>query len=209
MEQLLATKKGMTHVFDAEGNALPVTVVEAGPCTVTQLKSLATDGYEAIQVMFGTTRREFPVAKSADFTVGQEIKADVFKPGDLLHVAGKTVGKGFAGTVKRHHFSRGPMAHGSKSHRLPGSIGAGTTPGRVFKGLRMGGRMGGKQATQKNLVVIQVNPELNVLLLKGTVPGKPGNLVVLRKTGVFKPKQISGGAKKEGKTAAKAAAQKK
>lgn len=190
----------MTQVFDEVGNVIPVTVIEAGPCVVTQLKTKEKDGYHAIQVGYGTAKklnkpakghlkeqnarylREFRVGEREDYKVGDVIKVDIFKPGEFIRASGISVGKGFAGTVKRHHFSRGPMSHGSKSHRLPGSSGAGTSPGRVLPGTRRAGRMGGELLTVKSLKVIQVDPGKNLLLLAGAVPGKRGALLRLRKT---------------------------
>ncbi len=179
---------------------VPVTVVEAGPCVVTQLKTESKDGYNAVQVGFGRTKkinkpmkghlkeassrhlREFRVAKPEEYKVGQEIKVNIFTLGDTVEVSGVSIGKGFAGTVKRHHHHRGPMSHGSKSHRLTGSIGAGTTPGRVFKGRPMAGRMGNVRVTNDSLRVIKIDAEKNLLLLSGSVPGKPGNLVSIVRT---------------------------
>ncbi|MFH1826624.1 MAG: 50S ribosomal protein L3 [bacterium] len=196
---ILGTKIGMTQIFDEAGNVQAVTVVEAGPCVVTQLKSLVKDGYNAIQVGFGKAKklnkpakghlkgansrfiREIKVEKSEDFKVGQEIKAETFKEGELVNVTGFTIGKGFAGTIKKYHHSRGLMTHGSKSHRLTGSIGAGTTPGRVFKGRPMPGHMGNVQVTEDNVRVIKVDQANNLLLLSGGLPGKKGNLYMIRK----------------------------
>jgi large subunit ribosomal protein L3 len=194
MNSIIGTKRGMTQVFDEAGNVIPVTVIEAGPCLVTQLKTAETNGYHAIQVGFGKVKklnkpqkghlkelnakhlREFRVDKSEEYNIGQEIKVEIFKPGELVNVSGISVGKGFAGTVKRFHHARGPMTHGSKSHRIPGSIGAGTSPGRVYKGRGMPGRMGAGMATVKNLKVVKVDPGKNILLLAGTVPGKRGKV---------------------------------
>ncbi len=171
----------MTQIFDEQGRLHGVTVVEAGPCPVTQVKTDEKDGYSALQVSFGKKKREIRVEKSGDYQKGQELKVDLFKVGDVVKVSGLTVGKGFAGNVKRFHTHRGPMSHGSKSHRIPGSSGSGTTPGRVFKGRKMPGRLGGGLATVKSLTVMQVIPDKNLLLLKGSVPGKAGNLVVIKK----------------------------
>ena len=189
----------MTQVFDESGNVISVTAIEAGPCVVTQLKTTERDGYSAIQIGFGKTKklnkplkghlkelnarylREFRIEKPEEFKVGQEIKAGIFKPGDTVAISGTSIGKGFAGTVKRHNFSRGPMSHGSKSHRLPGSIGGGTTPGRVYKGKKMSGRMGGARVTAKSFKVVSVDAEKNIILLSGGVPGKRGNLLEIRK----------------------------
>lgn len=202
MISLLGEKIGMTQVFDDQGNVVGVTVINAGPCVVTQLKTEAKDGYNAIQIGFGKKKklskplqghlkeknvrfmREILVAKPEEYQVGQEIKVDIFQPRDLVSVSGISIGKGFQGTVKRHHHHRGPMSHGSKSHRIPGSIGAGTTPGRVFKGRGMPGHMGHEMITQPNLRVVSIDPEKNLILVAGAVPGKPGNLVTLTKTGV-------------------------
>ena len=190
----------MTQVFDEAGKAIPVTVVQAGACTVTQIKTKQTDGYSAIQVGYKEVRqktlnkpelghlskasapplrhlREYRVDNTGDFTMGQQIKADIFTQGQIVDVAGTSIGRGFAGFQKRHNFGRGPMSHGSKNHRAPGSIGAGTTPGRVYPGKRMAGRLGGKRITISKLTVVRVDPERNLLLIKGAVPGKPGALL--------------------------------
>ncbi len=197
---ILGTKLGMTQVFDEAGKAIPVTVIQAGPCTVTQIKTKQTDGYSAIQVGYREVKpkalnkpklghlakssapplrhlREYHLDNPSEYTMGQQIKADIFNSGQIVDVAGNTIGRGFAGYQKRHNFRRGPMAHGSKNHRLPGSIGAGTTPGRVYPGKRMAGRLGGKRVTIPKLTVVRVDPERNLLLIKGAVPGKPGALL--------------------------------
>lgn len=199
MNGLLGKKIGMTQLFDESGNVVPVSVIEAGPCVVVQTKSAAKDGYNAVQLGFGRSKklnkpqkghvketnarylRELKSEKPGEFQVGQEIKVEIFKPGDKVTVTGFTIGKGFAGVTKRYHHHRGPMSHGSKSHRIPGSIGAGTTPGRVYKGRKMPGHMGDVQATLKNVVVIQVDAEKNLLMVRGGVPGKPGNLLLIKK----------------------------
>lgn len=200
MNSLLGKKIGMTQVFDESGKVIPVTVVEAGPCVVTQLKTEAKDGYNAIQVGWGKAKkinkpkqghlkelnvrhlREFRVDKPEEYKVGQEIKLEILKPGDTVSVTGTSIGKGFAGTVKRYHHSRGLMTHGSKSHRIQGSIGAGTTPGRVWPGTRMSGRMGAVRITAKSIKVFKIDASRNMLLLAGTVPGKQGNLIIINKT---------------------------
>ncbi len=197
---ILGTKLGMTQVFDEAGRAIPVTVVQAGSCTVTQVKTKQTDGYSAIQIGYGEVKpkalnkpklghlakssapplrnlREYRLDNTSDFTMGQQLKADIFTPGQIVDVVGTSIGRGFAGFQKRHNFARGPMSHGSKNHREPGSIGAGTTPGRVYPGKRMAGRLGGKRVTIRKLTVVRVDPERNLLLLKGAVPGKPGSLL--------------------------------
>jgi len=197
---ILGTKLGMTQIFDETGKAVPVTVVQAGPCTVTQVKTPQTDGYSAIQVGYGETTtkalskpelghlkkseasplrhlQEYRLPSADGFQLGQQIKADTFSPGQVVDVIGTSIGRGFAGYQKRHNFKRGPMAHGSKNHRLPGSTGAGTTPGRVFPGKRMAGRLGGTRVTVRKLTVFRVDAERNLLLIKGAVPGKPGALL--------------------------------
>ena len=197
---ILGTKLGMTQVFDETGKAIPVTVVQAGPCTVTQIKTKQTDGYSAIQVGYGEVREkslskpelghlaksgasplrhlhEYRLENPESYELGQAITADVFAAGQTIDVIGTSIGRGFAGYQKRHNFKRGPMAHGSKNHRLPGSTGAGTTPGRVYPGKRMAGRLGGSQVTVRKLTVVRVDSDRNVLLIKGAVPGKPGALV--------------------------------
>ena len=198
---ILGTKLGMTQVFDKEtGRAVPVTVVQAGPCTVTQIKTKATDGYTSIQLGFDEVKekalsrpelghlkkaeamplrhlQEFRVDSTDTWTLGQEIKPDIFTVGQIIDVTGDSIGRGFAGWQKRHNFARGPMSHGSKNHREPGSTGAGTTPGRVYPGKKMAGRLGGKRITIKKLKVVQIDVERNVLLIEGSVPGKPGALL--------------------------------
>jgi large subunit ribosomal protein L3 len=190
----------MTQVFDEAGRAIPVTVVQAGPCTVTQVKTTQTDGYQAIQVGFKEVKqkavtkpelghlakssapplrhlREYQLDNTSEYSIGQQIKADIFTPGQTVDVVGTSIGRGFAGNQKRNNFGRGPMSHGSKNHRAPGSIGPGTTPGRVYPGKRMAGRLGGKRITIRKLTVVRVDPERNLLLIKGAVPGKPGALL--------------------------------
>ncbi|MBW4521877.1 MAG: 50S ribosomal protein L3 [Scytolyngbya sp. HA4215-MV1] len=197
---ILGTKLGMTQVFDETGKAIPVTVIQAGPCVVTQIKTKQTDGYTAIQVGYGEVREkslnkpelghlaksgasplrhlhEYRLDDPGSYELGQAIKADAFTAGQTVDVIGTSIGRGFAGYQKRHNFKRGPMAHGSKNHRLPGSTGAGTTPGRVYPGKRMAGRLGGSQVTVRKLTVVRVDSDRNVLLIKGAVPGKPGALV--------------------------------
>jgi len=167
----------MTQIATESGEMVPVTVILAGPCEVTALRTADQHQYGAVQMKFGKKLKEFRVEKTDDFKVGQEIKVDMFKVGDKVKVAGISIGKGFAGTVKRHHFSRGPMSHGSKSHRLPGSSGAGTSPGRVLPGTRRAGRMGNCRVSVRGLTVVLVNPEKNLLGLKGAIPGAGNNLV--------------------------------
>lgn len=197
---ILGTKLGMTQIFDEAGNAVPVTVIQAGPCVVTQVKTPQTDGYTAVQLAYqqvaekaltkpelghlskagaGAMRhlQEYRADKVEGFELGQTIKADQFEAGQLVDVSGTSIGRGFAGYQKRHNFRRGPMAHGSKNHRLPGSTGAGTTPGRIYPGKRMAGRMGNEKVTVRKLQVVRVDAERNLLILKGSVPGKPGALL--------------------------------
>ena len=197
---LLGNKIGMTQIFDESGNIIPVTILKVGPCVVTQIKTETRDGYNAIQIGYSKVSsksltqpelghfqrsniqplkylKEFRVNENNKFEVGQVLKIDLLVPGQLVNVSGKTVGKGFSGLQKRHNFARGPMTHGSKNHREPGSIGMGTTPGRVLPGKKMAGQVGNKITTIKKLKIIQVNVEENILVIKGSVPGKPGNLL--------------------------------
>jgi large subunit ribosomal protein L3 len=200
---ILGTKLGMTQVFDEAGVAIPVTVVQAGPCTVTQVKTEQTDGYSAIQVGYSEVAakaltkpelghlakssapplrhlHEYRLTDASQYQLGQQIKVDAFEAGQIVDVVGTSIGRGFAGYQKRHNFKRGPMAHGSKNHRLPGSTGAGTTPGRVYPGKRMAGRMGNAQVTVRKLTIVRVDPERNIILIKGAVPGKPGALLNIK-----------------------------
>ena len=200
---ILGKKLGMSQLFDDQGRAVPVTLIEAGPCRITQLKSADTDGYAAVQIGFQLIReklinkpskghlsksgdqllrhlREYRVANSSEFELGASITVDDFEKGQKVDVSGDTMGRGFAGYQKRHGFSRGPMSHGSKNHRLPGSIGAGTTPGRVYPGKRMAGRMGGKKVTTRGLEILKIDINHNLLVVKGSVPGKPGSLLNIR-----------------------------
>lgn len=197
---ILGTKLGMTQIFDDDGNAVPVTVIQAGPCVVTQVKAAQTDGYTAIQIGYdnvpekaltkpelghlakaGVTPvrhlKEYRVEKADEYELGQSLTADQFEPGQLVDVTGTSIGRGFAGNQKRHNFRRGPMSHGSKNHRLPGSIGPGTTPGRVYPGKKMAGQLGNKQVTTRKLQVVKIDAENNLLVIKGAIPGKPGNLL--------------------------------
>jgi large subunit ribosomal protein L3 len=197
---LLGNKIGMTQIFDESGNIIPVTILKVGPCVVTQLKTQSKDNYNSIQIGYGNKSsktlnqpelghlqksniqplrylKEFRVNKPDKFKVGQVLTVDLFSPGQLINIRGKSIGKGFSGLEKRHNFHRGPMTHGSKNHREPGSIGMGTTPGRVLPGKKMAGQLGNKTTTIKNLKVIQINSQENILVIKGSVPGKPGNLL--------------------------------
>jgi large subunit ribosomal protein L3 len=199
---ILGKKIGMTQIFDEAGRAIPATVIQAGPCVVVQKKTVATDGYNALQVGFEPIResrvnkplrghfakakagpfrylRELRLENVEDYQVGQEIKVDIFKPGERVDVTGISKGKGFAGGIKRHGFQRGPMAHGSKYHRRPGSLGA-KGPARVFKGRKLPGHMGGERVTVLNLEVLKSDPERNLLLVKGAVPGPRMGLLIIK-----------------------------
>ena len=202
---ILATKVGMTQIFNENGMLIPVTVLQATPNVVTQVKTEENDGYAAVQVGFGEIRdvlvnkprkghfakagvankrflREFKFENAAEYTVGQEIKADIFTEGDKIDATGISKGKGFQGAIKRHGLSRGPMKHGSKYHRHAGSNGPATTPGRVFKGKHMPGQMGNVKVTVQNLEVVKVDATNNLLLVKGAVPGPKKALLVLKET---------------------------
>ena len=199
---ILGKKIGMTQIFDEKGRAIPVTVVEAGPCTVVQIKTKDADGYEAIQLGFGEVKekklirpvkghftkanvapkkhlREFRL-EEISYNVGDEIKADIFTAGEAVDVTGTTKGKGFQGVIKRHGQSRGPMGHGSMYHRRPGSMGSTSTPGRVYKGKNLPGHMGHETVTVQNLEIVRVDLDKNVLLIKGSVPGNKGAILKIR-----------------------------
>ena len=197
---LLGNKIGMTQIFDESGNIIPVTILKVGPCVITQVKTKSKDGYDSIQIGYGNISskglnqpqlghlqksniqplkylKEFQTTETDEFSVGQVLNVDSFSSGQFVNIRGKSIGKGFSGLQKRHNFTRGPMTHGSKNHRAPGSIGMGTTPGRVLPGKKMAGQLGNKMTTIKKLKVIEVNSEENILVIKGSVPGKPGNLL--------------------------------
>ena len=198
---LIGRKVGMTQVFAEDGTMVPVSVVAIEPNTVTRLRTQERDGYTAVQLGAGTRekqtkpvagqlrglppvrdRREFRLEDVSGYEVGQELKVEeIFSAGDLVDVIGVTKGKGFAGTIKRHHAKRGPETHGSDSHRQPGSIGAGTTPGRVYRGLPMAGHLGDARRTAKKLTVVRTDAERSLLLVKGAVPGARDSLVMVRK----------------------------
>ena len=205
MKGIIGKKVGMTQVFDERGDVIPVTVIEAGPCYVTQVRSAKRDGYTAIQLGFGETKprrltrgqlghlqrnnlpalrylREFRIREGEpDVEEGQQINADVFEVGDRVDVIGKSKGRGFQGTIKRHGFRRQPKTHGqSDRERAPGSIGAGSTPGRVIKGMRMAGRMGNDRITMQNLEVVVVDADKNLIAVRGSIPGTNGGIVMLK-----------------------------
>jgi large subunit ribosomal protein L3 len=200
---ILGTKLGMTQIFDEAGFAIPVTVIKAGPCIVTQIKSVAREGYSAIQIGYGQVAsknltkpelghlqksespplkhlKEYRVPSDSNIKTSDKITVELFTVGQSVSVSGRSIGKGFSGTIKKYNFTRGPMTHGSKNHREPGSIGQGSTPGRVYPGKKMAGRLGGKQTMIKNLKVVHVNTENSLLVIKGTVPGKTGNLLSIK-----------------------------
>ena len=204
IEGLLGRKIGMTQVFSQAGEAIPVTVIELGPCVVTQIRNKDRDGYEAVQIGFGEIKpksltkpeqghlaaagrlvrylREFGADNIEDHQVGQVLTADVFQPGQIIDVTGTSKGRGFQGVVKRHGFSGGPKTHGQSDRwRAPGSIGAGTDPGHVWKGTRMAGRMGNRRVTVQNLEVVEVMAERHLLLVKGSVPGAKNGLLMVRR----------------------------
>ena len=199
---LLGQKLGMTQIFDEQGKVIPVTVIEAGPCTVVQIKTKDADGYEAVQLGFGEVKankvikpkaghfkkanvepnkhlREFRL-EEISYNVGDELKADVFTAGEFVDITGTTKGKGFQGVIKRHGQSRGPMGHGSMYHRRPGSMGPTSTPGRVFKGKKLPGHMGMQTVTIQKLEVVNVDLDKNVILVKGSVPGNKGAILKIR-----------------------------
>ena len=200
---LIGKKLGMTQIFDEQGKVIPVTVIEAGPCVVAQVKTVETDGYNAIQLGFGDVKeskinkpekghfakskltpkkhlREFRLDSVENISVGDELKADTFTAGDQLDIQGTSKGKGFQGVIKRHGQSRGPMGHGSMYHRRPGSMGPTSTPGRVFKGKKLPGHMGSQTITIQNLEVVRVDLDKNVILVKGSVPGAKGAILKLK-----------------------------
>ncbi len=200
---ILGKKVGMTQVYDSKGVLHPVTVIQAGPCTVTQVKNNDSDGYSAIQIGYNEVKphrlskpelghltknnlkavthlKEFRLDESELKKIGDILDVTVFNEGDAVDVTGKSIGKGFVGTVARYNFARGPMSHGSKNHRAPGSIGAGTGLSRVLKGKKMAGRVGAKRVTVKNLSVIKVDKERNLILVRGSIPGAEGGLLVIQ-----------------------------
>jgi large subunit ribosomal protein L3 len=201
---ILGNKIGMTQIFDASGDIVPVTIIKVGPCVITQIKTSLTDGYDAIQIGYDVDfkkslnkpqlghleksnisalkyLKEYRIENPELYTVGQLINSSLFKSGEFISVSGRTSGKGYSGLQKCHNFARGPMTHGSKNHRGPGSIGMGTTPGRVFPGKKMSGQLGNTNTCIKRLQIIQINFEENLLIIKGSIPGKTGNLVNIKK----------------------------
>ena len=200
---IIGKKLGMTQIFDEKGNVVPVTVIEAGPCVVAQVKTVETDGYNAIQLGYGEVKakhinkpqaghfakskleskkhlREFRLEDISNFKVGDEVKADVFAKGEKVDIQGTSKGKGFQGVIKRHGQHRGPMGHGSMYHRRPGSMGPTSTPGRVFKGKKLPGHMGSVTVTIQNLDIVAVDMDKNVILVKGSVPGAKGAILKIK-----------------------------
>ena len=201
LQGFLGKKIGMTQIFREDGRVVPVTVIEAGPCVVTQVKTLESDGYEAVQLGFGDVKRrnkpeaghlknsklsrylrEVSTDDTSEFEVGQTIGVDIFEAGEKIDVIGKSKGRGFAGVMKRWNFGGGPRTHGQSDRaRAPGSIGGGTTPGKVYKGLKMAGHMGNRQITVKGLEIVEIDFERNLLLVKGGIPGATNSLVQIRR----------------------------
>jgi large subunit ribosomal protein L3 len=204
LKEFVGKKIGMTQVFNETGGLEPVTIIEAGPCSVVQIKTEETDGYQAVQLGYGKLKnrnkpmsghlggiengrhlQEVDVEDITAFEIGQEILVDTFEVGEKVTVTGRSKGRGFAGTVKRHGFGGGPKTHGqSDRHRAPGSIGAGTTPGKVYKGQKMAGHMGDRQITIKNLEIILIDVERNLIAIKGGVPGARNSMVTIKRTGL-------------------------
>lgn len=206
MTGIIGRKLGMTRIFAEDGEAVPVTVVEAGPCVVTRVRTRESDGYEAVQLGFGSVRRksltkpvlgqferakvpprktlkEFRVEDPGQYALGQEVRVDIFQPGEFVDVTGWSKGRGFQGVVKRYNKSIGRMTHGNKSKRAPGSIGQSASPSKVWKGRKLPGRMGGERVTVKRLSIVEVDAEKNLLLIKGAVPGAANGILLIRKAG--------------------------
>ena len=201
LQGFLGKKIGMTQLFAENGSVVPVTLIEAGPCVVTQVKTKDSDGYEAVQLGFGDVKRpnkpmqghfrpsrasrylrEVKADDPSEFSVGQTVSLDIFTEGEKVDVIGRSKGRGFAGTMKRHGFGGGPRTHGQSDRaRAPGSIGGGTTPGKVFKGLKMAGHMGNRRITVKGLEIVKVDTDRNILAVKGGIPGAPNSLVQIRR----------------------------
>ena len=202
IQGFLGRKIGMTQIFRDDGRVVPVTVIEAGPCIVTQIKTMETDGYEAVQLGFGEVKRlnqpkaghlkssqrlrylrEVKADNVSEFEVGQSLSVDLFEEGEILDVIGRSKGRGFAGVMKRWGFHGGPRTHGQSDRaRAPGSIGGGTTPGKVYKGMKMAGHMGNRRITAKGLEIVRIDPDRNLLMLKGGIPGSINSLVQIRRT---------------------------
>lgn len=201
---LIGKKLGMTSVYSQEGINIPVTVVQIGPCVVTQVKNEQTDGYDALQLGFGSRKEkntnkplkghmnksgeklfsvlcEFPVENPEEYSVGQEVPMDMFQVGELVDVTGTTKGRGFSGVIKRHGFARGPETHGCRNHRLPGSIGCSAWPAKVFKGKKLPGHYGVERKTVKNLEIVDIRPEQNLVFIKGAVPGHKEGIIQISK----------------------------
>ena len=201
---ILGKKVGMTQIYNQEGGVIPVTVIEAGPCPILQIKTIDKEGYSAVQIGFEERKenrtikpllgvfkkanvkpqhyiREFRVDKPEEYKVGQQVLVDIFQPSDCIDVIGVSIGKGFQGGVKRFHWAGGPKSHGSMHHRAPGSIGASSDPSRSYKGQRLPGRMGNVQVTVQNLEVVSIDKDNNLLVVKGAVPGPNGKLLVIRR----------------------------
>ncbi len=208
---LMGKKLGMTGLFASDGRVIPVTVIQAGPCVVTQIKTQATDGYNALQLGFGEVKlrhvtkprqghfrksgeacfrhlQEFPVDRPEDFSVGQQITLDIFSVGERVDVSGTTKGRGFAGVIKKEGFSGGRTTHGSKCHRIPGSIGSSAWPSRVFKGKGMPGHYGVERQTTQGIEIVDIRPEDHLLLVRGAVPGPAAGLVAIKKPKILKKK---------------------
>ena len=203
LQGFLGKKIGMTQIFREDGRVVPVTVVQAGPCVVTQVKTKENDGYDAVQLGFGEVKRrnkplsghlknsrlsrylrEVSADDASEFEVGQAIGVDIFEAGEKVDVIGTSKGRGFAGVMKRWNFKGGPRTHGQSDRmRAPGSIGGGTTPGRVYKGMKMGGHMGNRRITVKGLEIVEIDTERNLLMIKGGIPGAPNSLVQIRRAG--------------------------
>ena len=205
MAVIIGRKVGMTQIFGDDGARVPLTVIEAGPCHVTQVKTQEHDGYDAVQLGFGTIKpkglskpelghlkkagappirhlHEFPADEfEGELALGDIVTVEPFEPGQMVRVTGTSKGKGYAGTIKRHNFKRGPKTHGSDHHRAPGSIGPGTTPGRVYKGMRMAGHMGDERVTVKKVRVVRTDPERNLLLVNGSLPGSRNAVILVKK----------------------------
>ena len=203
LQGFLGKKIGMTQIFREDGKVVPVTVIEAGPCVVTQVKTKETDGYEAVQLGYGDVKRrnkpqaghlknsrlsrylrEVATDDTSEFAVGQTIGVDIFETGEKVDIIGTSKGRGFAGVMKRWNFGGGPRTHGQSDRaRAPGSIGGGTTPGKVYKGLKMGGHMGNRRITVKALEIIEIDAERNLLMIKGGIPGATNSLIQIRRNG--------------------------